>query len=122
MPPLYARTGHRIAEASTPSAARVRLLSLRAQLDADPGAVRARLTDSVRLALPVEPPPEPALVASMVDVCVQTVVDPHDFEKAVRRAERDGAADLEEVSEILADWTVRRERARLSRARGRSRG
>lgn len=104
-----------------PSESRTSLTSVRARLEAEPDAVRALLAEAVRLACPADPAPPEELVTSIVEVCVQTLLDAHDFEKAVRRAEHDGVTDADEAIELIADWTARRERARIGRARGRAR-
>jgi hypothetical protein len=88
----------------------------RANID-DAARLHRVLVDTARRTGP--PDIEPRIADAVAAVCVSTLMDPHDFERAVERLEQDGVASLEEAIEVLVDWTARRERARMARAKRR---
>ncbi len=79
---------------------------------------RAAAWNLMRAAVARLAPPRatPALLDAIASVCVQTLLDPHDFELAVARVARDDADSVEDALETLVDWTARRERARVARS------
>jgi hypothetical protein len=96
-------------------AARGYLSTLRHAWITDPRATEARLRAAAVLSFPPSSKPDPAFLDVVVAVCGASLRDPHDMERASVRVARDDVAGLEEAIEAFVDWTVRRERGRLSR-------
>ncbi len=104
------------AASALPSPSRTRgwLLTLRSACIMDRPAAFALMRSTVARIAP--PGAKPALLDAIAAVCVETLLDPHDFEFAVARVERDRVESPDEALETLVDWTARRERARVARA------
>jgi hypothetical protein len=95
--------------------ARGYLSTLRHAWITDPRATEARLRAAAMLSFPPFTEPDPTFLDAVVAVCGATLRDPHDVERAAARVARDDVAGADEAIEVFVDWTVRRERGRLSR-------
>lgn len=91
------------------------LATLRHAWISDPRGVEGRLRAASRPSFPREKGADAAFLDAVVAVCVATLNDPHDRERAAQRLAREQVSDLDEAVEVLVDWTVRRERGRISR-------